>query len=86
MSAPEQTSFDFGAALRRLAELRGSDLHLKVGNRPLIRVNGTLCRLDQNAPRLEPARTERLLEEILPEGRATEFQHHIAPRGRARRS
>src|SRR5262249_39250950 len=63
-------------ALRRLVDLRGSDLHLKVGNRPLIRVNGTLRWLDQSSPRLEPAQTERLLEEILPEGRVAEFQQH----------
>jgi twitching motility protein PilT len=74
VSVQEQQSFDFGTALRRLVEARGSDLHLKVGNRPLIRVNGTMRWLDPTAPRLEPWQTERLLEEILPEARQKEFE------------
>jgi twitching motility protein PilT len=70
----QELSFDFGVALRRLVELRGSDLHLKVGNRPLVRVNGSLQWLDATGPRLEPWETERLLREILPQTRAEEFE------------
>src|SRR4051812_26812894 len=48
---------------------------MKVGNRPLIRVNGALRWLDGDAPRLEPVDTERMLEEILPASRTQEFEH-----------
>jgi twitching motility protein PilT len=70
----QEQSLDFGGALRRLVDAGGSDLHLKVGNRPLIRVKGALSWLDTDAPRLEPWQTERILDEILPENRKEEFE------------
>ena len=67
--------FDFATALERFVDEGGSDLHLKVGNRPLIRVDGRLRRLDPEAPRLRPADTEEVLHNILPETKITQFEY-----------
>ena len=66
---------DLALSLERLVERGGSDLHLKVGNCPLIRVDGKLQRLDEDADRLEPLQTEQLLHDLLPESRLAEFEH-----------
>jgi twitching motility protein PilT len=57
--------------LRLVLDRRGSDLHLKVGSAPHIRVDGDL----QPAPfpALTAAETERLAYEVLPSNRADEF-------------
>jgi twitching motility protein PilT len=52
---------DLDAALVQLVAAGGSDLHLKVGAPPLMRVNGTLRPLGEGGP-LAPADTERALE------------------------
>ena len=41
-SDAQQKMFDLQAALTRVIETEGSDLHLKVPSRPLIRTNGDL--------------------------------------------
>jgi twitching motility protein PilT len=66
---------DLASALERLVERGGSDLHLKVGNRPLIRVDGGLQWLDEDAERLEPAHTEQLMRDLVPDSRIAEFEH-----------
>jgi twitching motility protein PilT len=55
---------DLTALLRTLSENEGSDLHLKVGAPPIMRIDGELRRTDQ--PRLKPEDTERLAESIMP--------------------
>jgi twitching motility protein PilT len=70
----ESSSFDFAAALQGLLSNNGSDLHLKVGNRPLIRVDGRLRWLDPDAPALEPHDTEEILHQLIPNARITEFE------------
>ena len=57
--------FEIDAALHRLVESGGSDLHLKVGAPPLMRVNGDLGPIPDAAP-LTPEDTQRVVEEILP--------------------
>ena len=57
----------------RLVRMEGSDLHLKVGVPPGIRVNGLLRPLEDYAI-LRPADTEEILKEILPEKLAGEFE------------
>ena len=57
-------SIDLWQALRTVAERQGSDLHLKVGSPPILRIDGRLLPLG-GAPSLEPADTERALHEIL---------------------
>jgi len=57
--------------LRFVLDRRGSDLHLKVGTAPRVRVDGQL--LATPFPALTAADTERLAYEVLPPTRADEF-------------
>lgn len=50
----------------------GSDLHISVGSNPIIRVAGSLVPL-LHQPKLAAADTERLLKELIPEGRWENF-------------
>jgi twitching motility protein PilT len=59
--------FEIDTALHRLVEAGGSDLHLKVGAHPLIRVNGSLGPLPDSDP-LSEQDTERVLGQILVDG------------------
>jgi twitching motility protein PilT len=65
--------------LEQLVERGGSDLCLKVGNRPLIRVDGKLRWLDPTAPELHPEDTMEVLHSVLPDARVKDFetQHEI---------
>jgi twitching motility protein PilT len=56
--------FDLDAALRRVIELDGSDLHLKVPSPPLIRRNGVLEPIPGEVP-LTPEDTELILAKLL---------------------
>ncbi|HEX7290127.1 MAG TPA: PilT/PilU family type 4a pilus ATPase [Conexibacter sp.] len=65
--------FEIDVALRRLVEANGSDLHLKVGTPPLMRVNGDLGPIPDEPP-LRREDTERVLDQILPtDEHRTEF-------------
>jgi twitching motility protein PilT len=55
---------DLCEALALVVRGEGSDLHLKVGSRPLVRVHGRLGPIERYEP-LTPEDTERLLEEML---------------------
>ncbi|MGH9169669.1 MAG: type IV pilus twitching motility protein PilT [Acidimicrobiales bacterium] len=57
---------DLDRLLRRLADSEGSDLHLKVGSPPRIRVHGDLFRLSEEPPP-QPAELEQVAREIMPE-------------------
>jgi twitching motility protein PilT len=66
--------FDLQAALRRVIETEGSDLHLKVPSKPLIRRVGTLEPIPDTEP-LKPEDTERVLRDLLNDDtRLAEFQ------------
>jgi len=56
--------FDVNRALRELVEKKGSDLHLKVGARPLFRVHGVLAP-EESYPELGAQDTEHALRELL---------------------
>ncbi len=58
--------FDLQAALRRVIETEGSDLHLKVPSRPLIRTHGILEPIPDSEP-LSPDDTEVVFKEMLTE-------------------
>src|SRR5919197_4510280 len=58
-------AFDLQQALRVVVEEGGSDLHIKVPSRPLMRLQGRLTPLEGTEP-LTPADTERVLREMLP--------------------
>jgi twitching motility protein PilT len=57
-------AFDLQRALHAVVEQGGSDLHLKVPSRPLIRLRGELTPIEDTDP-LSPADTERVLREML---------------------
>ena len=61
-------------ALAALVAAGGSDLCVKVGNRPLIRVDGKLRWLDADAPVLDATDTREMLHQVLPEARIKEFE------------
>jgi twitching motility protein PilT len=56
--------FDLHEALRYVVRKEGSDLHLKVSSRPLVRVHGRLGPIEESEP-LSGADTERVLREML---------------------
>ena len=56
--------FELEAALRHLVESGGSDLHLKVPSRPMMRINGRLEPLPGSEP-LEPQVTQEIVEGLL---------------------
>ncbi len=64
---------EIDALLRQLVAEGGSDLHLRVGEPPLLRLHGELKRLE-NRPRLLPAMTEAMLASIMPDRNFTEFR------------
>ena len=71
MPAP---AFDLAATLQLLVEAGGSDLHLKVGNRPLIRVDGILRDAHEDARPLYIRDTEAALEQMIPSVLIGEFE------------
>ncbi|MEA2346645.1 MAG: twitching motility protein PilT [Thermoleophilaceae bacterium] len=56
--------FELDSALRHLLDQEGSDLHLKVGSPPMVRVHGELKPIP-GEPVLAPAATEETLSEML---------------------
>ncbi len=71
--------FDLNAALHRVIETEGSDLHLKVGSQPLIRTHGDLEPIP-DSDSLTGDDTERVLHEMLrDEGKLEEFaaEHEV---------
>jgi twitching motility protein PilT len=81
---------DLTELLRSLAEAGGSDLHLKVGSPPVIRVDGSLRRLD--GPRLTASETVLAAQSIMPPDRReklekqdeADFAYSVAGIGRFR--
>jgi twitching motility protein PilT len=57
--------------LRALGEVNGSDLHIKVGSPPRVRIDGRLRKLQ--APTLSPADTEHMVAEVLRDDLIAEF-------------
>ena len=70
--------------LRLMVEQEGSDLHLRVGEPPIVRVHGELKRMDQRQPLTAPE-LETMIASIMPtrnvhefaELNDTDFAHHI---------
>jgi len=65
---------NIASLLEKVVELGGSDLSIKAGSRPAVRVEGKLRWLDESAGELRVADTRALLYEILPESRIAEFE------------
>ncbi len=62
---------DLDEVLRVAVARDASDIHIKVGSPPIVRVDGHLDRLD--GPAVTPAETERIAFAIMPKPRAEEF-------------
>jgi twitching motility protein PilT len=63
---------DVDALLKTLAELEGSDLHLKVGSPPLMRFDGVLSRVEGEET-LRPEETEAMAHHLMAEDRWRDF-------------
>ena len=57
--------------LRTIVEMNASDLHLRCGEPPIVRLHGEMKRLDQ--PSLDPETVEQMLRSIMPERNRHEF-------------
>ena len=68
----DQARIEIEALLRRLVERRGSDLHLRVDEPPIIRMDGDMVRLD-GAPPLTNDRLESMLMSIMPDRNRREY-------------
>ncbi|MHB1344276.1 MAG: type IV pilus twitching motility protein PilT, partial [Thermoleophilia bacterium] len=64
---------DIGQLLRRMIEVGGSDLHLKVGSPPCIRVNGEVDRVE-GAEMLKPDDTQEMILGLMNTGQRKEFE------------
>jgi twitching motility protein PilT len=62
---------DLDQLLRLAVERGASDVHIKVGSPPFVRIDGRLERCD--APAVSPVETERIAFAIMPKQRAEEF-------------
>jgi twitching motility protein PilT len=64
---------DIGMLLHRMIEMGGSDLHLKVGSPPCIRIHGEMERV-VDAPTLRPDDTQEMLLGLMGSGQRKEFE------------
>jgi len=71
---PEAQPFNFKQAITEMVTRGGSDLHLKVGRPPTIRVAGDLYQLEQSA--LKPEELKGLAEQIMTPRQVKEFAEH----------
>ena len=71
-AAEEESKREIDALLRTLHEKGASDLHLRVGEPPILRLHGEMHRLEGQAP-LDRDRLEAMLRSIMPERNASEF-------------
>ncbi|MDQ6888244.1 MAG: type IV pilus twitching motility protein PilT [Gemmatimonadota bacterium] len=70
-AAAPVAAFHFKAVLQRMIQQNASDLHLKVGRPPVLRVNGDLITLD--LPPLRPEDLKSLAEQIMTPKQVREF-------------
>jgi twitching motility protein PilT len=70
----EGSAFNFKTAITEMVKQGGSDLHLKVGRPPTIRVAGELVQLSQQA--LKPEDLKALAEQIMTPRQVKEFADH----------
>jgi twitching motility protein PilT len=73
-SDPTRPPFDLASALETVVKQGGSDLHIKVGTRPLMRVGGRLRPLEDDSRRLEVWDTEQVLHDLVPSSKIKEFE------------
>ena len=71
---PESAQFNFKSAITGMVQAGGSDLHLKVGRPPTVRIAGDLNPIDQ-AP-LKPEELKALAEQLMTPRQVKEFAEH----------
>ena len=62
------------ALFRAMVKQGGSDLHLSAGERPMIRKDGDMTRLDEQHPRLKGDQVMELMRPIMPPTNLAEFE------------
>ncbi|MDB4881485.1 MAG: twitching motility protein, partial [Gemmatimonadetes bacterium] len=67
----ERSRASLDLLLRKIVELGASDLHLRCGEPPLLRLHGEMKRMDM--PVLDPETLEQMLRSIMPERNRQEF-------------
>jgi twitching motility protein PilT len=72
--AAQASTFDFKSAITQMVQMDGSDLHLKVGRPPTVRVAGELTQLEQAA--LKPEDLKALAEKLMTPRQVKEFAEH----------
>jgi twitching motility protein PilT len=68
------SGFNFKQAITRMVQVEASDLHLKVGRPPTIRVAGELLQLEQ--PPLKPEELKALAEQLMTPRQVKEFAEY----------
>jgi twitching motility protein PilT len=72
--AAQGPGFNFKHAITRMVQVEASDLHLKVGRPPTIRVAGELLQLEQ--PALKPEELKALAEQLMTPRQVKEFAEY----------
>ena len=72
--AAKGSGFNFKAAITQMVQMEASDLHLKVGRPPTVRVAGELLQLD--IPQLKPEDLKALAEQLMTPRQVKEFAEH----------
>ncbi|MEP7027918.1 MAG: type IV pilus twitching motility protein PilT [Candidatus Eisenbacteria bacterium] len=75
MSSPEDTPRDFLPVLSNMIAMGASDLHIKVGAPPTLRIDGVLYPIDE--PKCMPAEVDTLIEQLLPPDRRLAFAEEM---------
>ena len=70
-AAPPATPYNFKVVLQTMVQQGGSDLHLKIGRPPTMRLNGELVPMD--LPPLKPEDLRSIGEQIIPPKQRKEF-------------
>jgi twitching motility protein PilT len=70
-AAPAPPPYNFKVVLQTMAQQGGSDLHLKIGRPPTMRLNGELTPMDM--PALKPEDLRSIGEQIIPPKQRREF-------------
>ena len=69
-------AYDIADILKDAVAKDASDIHIKVGNTPLARIDGELEPVYPDGERLMPPDTERMMRELLPEHRIKDFENN----------
>jgi twitching motility protein PilT len=74
VEAPVSGEPPINALFRAMIKVGGSDLHLSTGERPMVRKDGDVARLDEQLPRFKGDQVMDLLRPIMPPTNRAEFE------------